>query len=448
LQTDNSKKRLAVPRRASRADNGDVTESPRVAPELPEGGPARRRDQILRTAADLFAADGYTSTSMREVAAAAGILKGSLYHHFESKEAIALELVAAYHEDLVRAARDFAAVEADAVTTLRLFTREVAEVSFRHRAALQITMYDMPATGGPALTTAARAGPASLERRWRTLISAASAQGALRPGVDPVLLRRVLHRASVQAGAAGWEWQEVGGTTGDVADCITTIIFDGLAGATDGGNAAGRPAALRVVDEARARWKAEAAGSGQERPARILAAARGQFALRGFEATTMRDIADAAGITAGNLYRYVASKDSLIAEVLGAFSDRLTDAYREVLSAGSTAAQALDAIVWLQYQAGRQFSAEVEILQGFGRMVALGVAGRYQEGARVRLELLAGLAAAGVADGELRDVGAPDLVATCLREIAWAPLRDLLQASPPRVRDFYRACVLHGATAR
>ena len=361
-----------------------MTESPRLAPELPEGGPARRRDQILRTAAELFAADGYTSTSMREVAAAAGILKGSLYHHFESKEAIALELVAAYHEDLVRAARDFAAVEGDAVTALRLFTREVAEVSFRHRAALQITMYDMPATGGPALTAAARVGPASLERRWRTLISAASAQGALRPGVDPLLLRRVLHRASVQAGAAGWEWLGVGGTTGDVADCITTIIFDGLAGATDGGRAAGpagRPAALRVVNEARARWKAEAAGSGQERPARILAAARGQFALRGFEATTMRDIADAAGITAGNLYRYVESKDSLIAEVLGAFSDRLTDAFREVLSAGSTAAQALDAIVWLLYQAGRQFSAEVEILQGFGRMVALGVAGRYQEGA-------------------------------------------------------------------
>ena len=140
MRIDNSKKRLAVPRRASRADNGDVTESPRVAPELPEGGPARRRDRILRAAADLFAADGYTSTSMREVAAAAGILKGSLYHHFESKEAIALELVAAYHDDLVRAARDFSAVEADAVTALRLFTREVAEVSFRHRAALQITM--------------------------------------------------------------------------------------------------------------------------------------------------------------------------------------------------------------------------------------------------------------------------------------------------------------------
>jgi AcrR family transcriptional regulator len=162
----------------------------------------------------------------------------------------------------------------------------------------------------------------------------------------------------------------------------------------------------------------------------------------------MRNIADAAGITAGNLYRYVESKDSLIAEVLGAFSDRLTDAYHEVLSAGSTAAQALDAIVWLLYQAGRQFSAEVEILQGFGAMVALGVAGRYQEGARARLELLAGLVAAGVADGELRDVGAPDLVATCLREITWAPLRDLLQASPPRVRDFYQACVLHGATVR
>jgi AcrR family transcriptional regulator len=38
----------------------------------------RRRDEILAAAAGLFASDGYTNTSMREVAAASGILAGSL----------------------------------------------------------------------------------------------------------------------------------------------------------------------------------------------------------------------------------------------------------------------------------------------------------------------------------------------------------------------------------
>ena len=62
-------------------------------PKTPLAARNRRRDEILRAAAGLFASDGYASTSMREVAAASGILPGSLYHHFESKEAIAVELV-------------------------------------------------------------------------------------------------------------------------------------------------------------------------------------------------------------------------------------------------------------------------------------------------------------------------------------------------------------------
>lgn len=46
--------------------------------------------------------------------------------------------------------------------------------------------------------------------------------------------------------------------------------------------------------------------------ARILRAARRLFAREGFEATTMRGIADAAGTSIGNLYFYFANKDALL----------------------------------------------------------------------------------------------------------------------------------------
>lgn len=45
-----------------------------------------RRDEALRAAARIFAAKGYAETSLREVAAAAGIRPASLYYHFASKE--------------------------------------------------------------------------------------------------------------------------------------------------------------------------------------------------------------------------------------------------------------------------------------------------------------------------------------------------------------------------
>lgn len=49
-------------------------------------------DDIRRAALRLFARDGYDATSMREIAAAAGLKAGSLYNHFASKEEILWDL--------------------------------------------------------------------------------------------------------------------------------------------------------------------------------------------------------------------------------------------------------------------------------------------------------------------------------------------------------------------
>jgi len=375
----------------------------------------RRRDEILRTAAELFAADGYTNTSMREVAAASGILAGSLYLHFDSKEAIAVELVRAYHADLVRVVREFASVPEDPLSALRALALEIAAVSFRHPAALQISLFDAPTTASSSLKTVVHAEPASVDRLWRTLISAASAASAIKDGVDSRILRYVLHRTALNAGLlSGWQTQS---GIRAAAECITSLIFDGLA--TGVMARADSSKATRAVDDARARWVAESAERKGER-----------------------------GGQASNLYRYFESKDSMIHAILGDFSDRLTEAYRDVIQVGSSVVETLDAILWLLDQAGRHFSREVEILQGFKRLLDIGVADRYQEGAQLRFGLLVSVIDSGVAAGDLRQVAGSDLVATCLREIAWSPMRNLAPISPLRVRDFYRHSVLSGAAAR
>ena len=51
-----------------------------------------RRAEVLEIAASLIATAGLR-TSMHEIAGAAGIQTGSLYHHFESKEARLVELL-------------------------------------------------------------------------------------------------------------------------------------------------------------------------------------------------------------------------------------------------------------------------------------------------------------------------------------------------------------------
>src|SRR5512139_2419644 len=50
-------------------------------------------DKILQTARRLFVQQGYTATSMRQVAEMAGIGKATIYHHFPDKKAIVLALL-------------------------------------------------------------------------------------------------------------------------------------------------------------------------------------------------------------------------------------------------------------------------------------------------------------------------------------------------------------------
>lgn len=57
-----------------------------------------RRQQVLDAAARLFRLHGYHATSMRDIAQAAGMLPGSIYYHFPSKD----ELLVAIYEEGVR----------------------------------------------------------------------------------------------------------------------------------------------------------------------------------------------------------------------------------------------------------------------------------------------------------------------------------------------------------
>jgi AcrR family transcriptional regulator len=61
---------------------------------------AERRAVILRAARPLFARDGYASTRLDDVAAAAGVSKPILYRHFDSKKALYVALLDKHEADL------------------------------------------------------------------------------------------------------------------------------------------------------------------------------------------------------------------------------------------------------------------------------------------------------------------------------------------------------------
>lgn len=65
------------------------------------------RERLITAARELLWTRGYTATSPKAILAAAGVGQGSMYHHFESKEALALEAIRVNKAEL----RDF--IESD-----------------------------------------------------------------------------------------------------------------------------------------------------------------------------------------------------------------------------------------------------------------------------------------------------------------------------------------------
>ncbi|HEV7476235.1 MAG TPA: TetR/AcrR family transcriptional regulator, partial [Burkholderiales bacterium] len=93
LATSYDRLRMRAGRRAALSDSQQArlrraTISRRVTARAGANGSAfhPRREELLAAAAKVFSARGYGGASLREICAAAGILAGSMYHHFRSKE--------------------------------------------------------------------------------------------------------------------------------------------------------------------------------------------------------------------------------------------------------------------------------------------------------------------------------------------------------------------------
>lgn len=136
----------------------------------------------------------------------------------------------------------------------------------------------------------------------------------------------------------------------------------------------------------------------------ILAAAEQLFSERGYHATTIRDIADAAGMQSGSLYAHISSKEDLLFEIMDQGADRFLAALEPIAGADLSAADKLRlglaahiTTVSEHIGAARIFLHEWRALERQRRQVIQAKRDRYEE-------LWAQIIAAGVASGEFRHV--------------------------------------------
>ncbi|MFB7939681.1 TetR/AcrR family transcriptional regulator, partial [Streptomyces sp. NPDC056049] len=185
--------------------------------------PERRRE-LLDTAAEVFAAQGYNATTVRKIADAAGMLAGSLYYHFDSKESMLDEILSTFLTELWEGY--------DAVLAAALGPRETIEAlvteSFReidrHRAAVAIYqkesrhLTDLPRFGYLADSQS------RFEKAWLGTLERGVADGVFRADLDVRLTYRFV-RDTVWVAAS---WYRPGGhhSPEEIARQYLSMVLD------------------------------------------------------------------------------------------------------------------------------------------------------------------------------------------------------------------------------
>jgi TetR/AcrR family transcriptional regulator, cholesterol catabolism regulator len=182
----------------------------------------------------------------------------------------------------------------------------------------------------------------------------------------------------------------------------------------------------------------------------LLDLAATMFAERGLRATTVRDIADSAGILSGSLYHHFKSKEQMVEEVLRNFLDWLFERYAEIVASESDPVERVKGLFMTSFEAIENRHAQVVIYQDEAKRLSSlpqfeFVEARNREQRRMWVDVLK----QGVAEGRFRPDIDVDLVYRFIRDTTWVSVRWYQPGGPltaEQVGQQYLSIVLGGIT--
>jgi AcrR family transcriptional regulator len=182
----------------------------------------------------------------------------------------------------------------------------------------------------------------------------------------------------------------------------------------------------------------------------LLELAATMFADRGLRATTVRDIADSAGILSGSLYHHFKSKEQMVEEVLGDFLDWLFERYQQIVDTEPDPLERVKGLFMVSFEAIEHRHAQVVIYQDEAkRLSALPQFGFVEARNREQRKMWVDVLKQGVADGAFRPDIDVDVVYRFIRDTTWVSVRWYQPGGPLTAEEVgrqYLAIVLGGIT--
>jgi TetR/AcrR family transcriptional regulator, cholesterol catabolism regulator len=192
------------------------------------------------------------------------------------------------------------------------------------------------------------------------------------------------------------------------------------------------------------------AGQANSRRDELLGLAASMFAERGLRATTVRDIADGAGILSGSLYHHFSSKEEMVDELLHDFLDWLFNRYSEIVDSEANPLVRLKGLFMVSFEAIEHRHAQVVIYQDEAqRLLSQPRFSYIEDKNRQQRKMWVELLNQGVKEGYFRPDLEVDLIYRFIRDTTWVSVRWYRPGGPlsaEQVGQQYLAIVLGGIT--
>jgi TetR/AcrR family transcriptional regulator, cholesterol catabolism regulator len=188
----------------------------------------------------------------------------------------------------------------------------------------------------------------------------------------------------------------------------------------------------------------------QTRRDELLELAATMFAERGLRATTVRDIADSAGILSGSLYHHFSSKEEMVDELLRGFLDWLFDRYQQIVATEPNPLERLKGLFMASFEAIEERHAQVVIYQDEAKRLSGQERFSYvEERNKEQRKMWVDVLNQGIEEGYFRPDLDVDLVYRLIRDTTWVSVRWYQPGGPltaEQVGQQYLAIVLGGIT--
>lgn len=168
-----------------------------VAPTRSSPASVDSSERILTAAEKLFAEQGFDAVSMNAIAAAAGVCKANVFHHFTSKKELYLAVARRACEDATTHLDDLGADAAPLTDRLETFATAHLQSLLKHERVTRLMLREL--LGGNPHTGQDLAEQVYGDKfaRFVAILRAGQQAGTLRTDIDPAMVATLILGANV-----------------------------------------------------------------------------------------------------------------------------------------------------------------------------------------------------------------------------------------------------------